>query len=103
MIFNSMSQVVWNINFNKFKEYSYEKECKEINFFLEGMRNVYWDESPIAVGCEVSIPFKFDGNQPLCIISHGSGGLGNDTEHFVNILNDLGVATLCIDSFHVET
>ena len=64
-----------------------KKNVKKLIFSVEGMRNVYWDESPIAVGCEVSIPFKFDGNQPLCIISHGSGGLGNDTEHFVNILS----------------
>ena len=76
-----------------------KKNLRKIIYSVEGMRNVYWDESPIDVGCEVSIPYKFDGNQPLCIISHGSGGLGNDTEHFVNALNDSGIATLCIDSF----
>ena len=45
MIFNYASGSMEYVNFNKFKEYSHEKECKEINFFPEGMRNVYWDES----------------------------------------------------------
>ena len=76
-----------------------KKNMKKLLFSVEGMRNVYWDESPCTIGCEVSIPHKFDGDQPLCIISHGSGGLGNDTEHFVSALNDSGIATLCVDSF----
>ena len=76
-----------------------KKNIKKLIFSVEGMRNVYWDQSPCTIGCEVSIPFKFDGDQPLCIISHGSGGLGNDTEHFVSALNDSGIATLCVDSF----
>ena len=30
-----------------------KKNVKKLIFSVEGMRNVYWDESPIAVGCEV--------------------------------------------------
>ena len=70
-----------------------KKNMKKLLFSVEGMRNVYWDESPCTIGCEVSFPYKFDGDQSLCIISHGSGGLGNDTEHFVGALNDSGIAS----------
>ena len=57
------------------------------------------DDSPIQVGCELTIPDKYKTQQPLCIISHGSGGLGADTDLFVTSLANLGIASLCVDSF----
>ena len=42
----------------------------------------------IAVGCEVLILLSLMATHLMynCLVP---GGLGNDTEHFVNILNDL--------------
>ena len=57
------------------------------------------DDSPIQIGCELTIPDKYKTQQPLCIISHGSGGLGADTDLFVTSLANLGIASLCVDSF----
>ena len=63
------------------------------------MNHAVIDDSPIQVCCELVIPDKFKVDQPLCIVSHGSGGLGADTDLFVNSLANLGIATLCVDSF----
>lgn len=75
------------------------KNMKRVLFSVESTRNIYWDNTPITVGCQLVIPNKFEGNQPLCIVSHGSGGLGSDTDLFVNSLAAQGIATLCVDSF----
>jgi len=74
-------------------------DIKRVLFSVESTRNIYWDDTPITIGCELVIPNKWKGNQPLCIISHGSGGLGSDTDLFVNSLGQAGIATLCVDSF----
>ena len=76
-----------------------KKYIKRILFSVKGQRNIFWDNAEIDVGCEVIIPNKFEGDTPLCIISHGSGGLGSDTDLFVNSLTDNGIACLCVDSF----
>jgi len=75
------------------------KNMKRVLFSVESTRNIYWDNTPITVGCQLVIPNKFEGDQPLCIVSHGSGGLGSDTDLFVNSLAAQGIATLCVDSF----
>ena len=73
---------------------------KRIIFQVDSkMNHAIIDDSPIQVGCELVIPDKFKVKQPLCIISHGSGGLGADTDLFVNSLANLGIASLCVDSF----
>ena len=73
---------------------------KRIIFQVDSkMNHAIIDDSPIQVGCELVIPDKFKVKQPLCIISHGSGGLGADTDLFVNSLAKLGIASLCVDSF----
>ena len=61
------------------------------------MNNPLLDDSPVQIGCELIIPDKYKTNQPLCIVSHGSGGLGADTDLFVNSLARLGIASLCVD------
>lgn len=76
-----------------------QKYIKRILFSVKSQRNIFWDNTEIDIGCEVIIPNKFIGNQPLCIISHGSGGLGSDTELVVNSLLNAGIACLCVDSF----
>lgn len=75
------------------------KNSKKMLFTVTGFRNVYWDDTPLEIACELFVPDKYAGNQPVCILSHGSGGLGNDTELFVRVLSDNGIATLCVDSF----
>jgi len=73
---------------------------KRVLFSVKSTKNIYWDNTTeISIGCELVIPNKWKGNQPLCIISHGSGGLGSDTDLFVNSLGKAGIATLCVDSF----
>lgn len=76
-----------------------QRYIKRILFSVKSQRNIFWDNSEIDIGCEVIIPDKFTGGTPLCILSHGSGGLGSDTELFVNSLADAGIACLCVDSF----
>lgn len=76
-----------------------KKYLKRILFSVKSQRNIFWDNTEIDIGCEVVIPDKFTGNTPLCVISHGSGGLGSDTELFVNSLTDAGIACMCVDSF----
>ena len=76
-----------------------KKYIKRILFSVKSQRNIFWDNTEIDIGCEVTIPNKFVGNTPLCVISHGSGGLGSDTELFVDSLTDAGIACLCVDSF----
>ena len=72
---------------------------KRVIFDIKSSKNIFWDDTPIRVGAQLVIPDKFKGDQPLCIISHGSGGLGSDTDLFVNSLGMQGIATLCVDSF----
>ena len=72
---------------------------KRVIFDVKSSKNIFWDDTPIRVGALLTIPNKFKGNQPLCIISHGSGGLGSDTDLFVDSLGAQGIATLCVDSF----
>jgi len=76
-----------------------KKYIKRILFSVKSQRNIFWDNTEIDIGCEVIIPNKFTGDTPLCVISHGSGGLGSDTELFVDSLTDAGIACLCVDSF----
>lgn len=76
-----------------------QKYLKRIIFSVKSQRNIFWDNTEIDIGCEVIIPDKFIGDQPLCIISHGSGGLGSDTELFVSSLTNAGIACLLVDSF----
>lgn len=76
-----------------------KKYIKRILFSVKSQRNIFWDNTEIDIGCEVVIPDKFTGDTPLCVISHGSGGLGSDTELFVDSLTDAGIACLCVDSF----
>lgn len=76
-----------------------KKYIKRILFSVKSQRNIFWDNTEIDIGCEVIIPDKFTGGTPLCVISHGSGGLGSDTELFVGSLTDAGIACLCVDSF----
>lgn len=75
------------------------KNSKKMLFSVTGFRNVYWDDTPLEIGCELVIPDKYKGDQPVCFISHGSGGLGNDTEMFVRVLKEHGIATVVVDSF----
>lgn len=53
----------------------------------------------IQCGCKLTIPDKYKVNHPLCIISHGSGGIGSDTQLFVDSLSHKGIASLVVDSF----
>ena len=53
----------------------------------------------IQCGCKLTIPNKYKVQHPLCIISHGSGGLGSDTQVFVDSLSNRGIASLVVDSF----
>ena len=49
---------------------------KRVLFSVKSTKNIYWDNTTeISIGCELVIPNKWKGNQPLCIISHGCGGL----------------------------
>ena len=75
------------------------KNIKRVLFQVQSSKNIFWDDTPIRIGCQLVVPDKFAGNQPLCIISHGSGGLGSDTDLFVDSLGRQGIATLCVDSF----
>ena len=73
---------------------------KRVIFSVDSKKNnPLIDDTPIQVGCELVIPDKYKVNQPLCIISHGSGGLGSDTDLFVNSLTRYGIASLYVDSF----
>ena len=75
------------------------KNIKRVLFQVKSAKNIFWDDTPIRIGCQLVVPDKFAGDQPLCIISHGSGGLGSDTVLFVDSLGRQGIATLCVDSF----
>ena len=75
------------------------KNIKRVLFQVKSSKNIFWDDTPIRIGCQLVVPDKFAGDQPLCIISHGSGGLGSDTDLFVDSLGRQGIATLCVDSF----
>ena len=70
------------------------KNIKRVLFQVQSSKNIFWDDTPIRIGCQLVVPDKFAGNQPLCIISHGSGGLGSDTDLFVDSLGRQGIATV---------
>ena len=51
------------------------------------------------MGIQLVVPDKFAGDPSLCIMSLVLGGLGSDTDLFVDSLGRQGIATLCVDSF----
>ena len=56
------------------------KNMKRVLFSVESTRNIYWDNTPITVGCQLVIPNKFEGDQPLCRIM---SSVTNCSFHFI--------------------
>lgn len=55
--------------------------------------------APATISGELRLPKPGNDRLPAAILLHGSGGIGNNVDHWVRKLGELGVATLMIDSF----
>jgi dienelactone hydrolase len=62
--------------------------------FLRGEKG-----TPVAIGGELRIPKPGSERLPAVVLLHGSGGVGNNVDHWVGKFRAAGVATLVIDSF----
>ena len=89
---------------NNQKEVLFSVPGKMVNlkeFLIASFKNGKPEDvgTEIQCGCKLTIPDKFLGDPTFCIISHGSGGIGSDTQLFVESLGYKGIATLVVDSF----
>jgi dienelactone hydrolase len=63
--------------------------------FLVGSK----DGRPVTLAVELGLPTAGTARLPAMILLHGSGGILASTERWARELNDLGIATLLVDSF----
>ncbi len=63
--------------------------------FLTGSR----DGRPVTIAAELRLPSTAAARVPAVILLHGSGGANTRDDRWSRDLNDLGVATLLVDSF----
>ena len=63
--------------------------------FLTGSR----DGRPVTIAVELRFPSTGTARVPAVVLLHGSGGANTKDDRWVRELNDLGMATLIVDSF----
>lgn len=57
------------------------------------------DGKPVALGAELRLPRPGTSRLPAVVLLHGSGGIGGSVVGWAQYFNELGVATLVVDSF----
>jgi dienelactone hydrolase len=57
------------------------------------------DGQPVTLAVELRLPTAGTARLPAVILLHGSGGIAANNDHWARELNDLGIATLMVDSF----
>jgi len=57
------------------------------------------DGRPVTLAAELRLPTAGTTRLPAMILLHGSGGIQSGNDRWARELNDLGIATLTIDSF----
>src|SRR4051812_40152006 len=63
--------------------------------FLKGER----DGKPVTIAGELRIPRGATGKVPAVLLLHGSGGLNGGHELWAKHFNEMGIASLLVDSF----
>lgn len=63
--------------------------------FLTGAR----DGKPVIIAGELRIPLPGADRLPAVVLVHGSGGVGENTDRWSQILNQMGIATFILDTF----
>lgn len=57
------------------------------------------DGRPVTIAVELRLPTAGTTRLPAMILLHGSGGIAANNDNWSRALNDLGIATLIVDSF----
>jgi dienelactone hydrolase len=63
--------------------------------FLTGEK----EGKPVALGAELRLPRPGTARLPAVVLLHGSGGIGGAVVNWAQFFNEMGVATLVVDSF----
>lgn len=63
--------------------------------FLTGDKN----GKPVSIGAALRLPQGLSGRLPAVVLLHGSGGVNGGHELWARQLNEIGVASLLVDSF----